>query len=102
MQLLISGRVSAYDSSGKRLHQFSPGTAIRSTVALGKQPSSIVADTACRTMVMTPDAQNWLEKNKKELTLKLYRYLLAGHFEVHATTPSDVSESNSNNSDQSS
>ena len=102
LQLLISGRVSAYDSSGKRLHQFSPGSAIRSTVALGKQSSSIVADTACRTMVMTPDAQNFLEKNKKELTLKLYRYLLAGHFEVHATTPSDTSESNSSNSDQSS
>ena len=102
LQLLISGRVSAYDSSGKRLHQFSPGTAIRPTVALEKQPASIVADTACRTMVMTPDAQNWLEKNKKELTLKLYRYLLAGHFEVHTTSTSDTSESNSNNSDQSS
>jgi SulP family sulfate permease len=102
LQLLISGRVSAYDSSGKRLHQFSPGSAIRSAVALGKQSSSIIADTACRTMVITADTQNWLEKNKKELTLKLYRYLLAGHFEIHTTTTSETSESNSNSSDQSS
>ncbi len=102
LQLLISGRVSAYDSSGKRLHQFSPGSAIRSAVELGKQSSSIIADTACRTMVMTPDTQNWLEKNKKEITLKLYRYLLAGHFEIHTNTTSENSDSNSNNSDQSS
>ena len=102
LQLLISGRVSAYDSSGKRLHQFSPGSAIRSAVALGKQSSSIIADTVCRTMVMTPDTQNWLEKNKKEITLKLYRYLLAGHFETHTTTASETPESNSNNGDQSS
>ncbi len=90
LQLLISGRVSAYDNSGKRLHQFSPGSAIRSAVALGKQSSSIIADTACRTMVMTPDTQNWLEKNKKEITLKLYRYLLAGHFEIHTSTTSET------------
>lgn len=101
LQLLISGRVSAYDSSGKRLHQFSPGSAIRSAVALEQQSSSIIADTACRTMVMTPDTQNWLEKNKKEITLKLYRYLLAGHFEIHTAT-SESSDSNSNNGDQSS
>ena len=82
LQLMISGRASAYDGEGTRLYQFSPGDAIWLAYTLGEQVTSVVADEACCTMVLTPDAQCWLENNEERLVLKLYRYLLAGHLQV--------------------
>ena len=82
LQLMISGRASAYDGEGTRLYQFSPGDAIWLAYTLGEQVTSVVADEACCTMVLTPDAQCWLENNEERLALKLYRYLLAGHLQV--------------------
>ena len=38
----------------------------------------MVADEPCRTMALTPDAREWLEQHRQQLTLGLYRYLLDG------------------------
>jgi len=82
LQLIISGRASAYDCAGARLYQFSPGDAIWLAHTQGEQATSVVADEACYTMMLTPDAQSRLEKKEERLALKLYRYLLAGHLQV--------------------
>lgn len=82
LQLLHSGRASAYDGTGARLYQFSPGAAIWPAAASGPHAITVVADEACRTMVLNPAARRWLLKNEEGLVLKLYRYLLAGHFQA--------------------
>ncbi len=84
--LLLSGRASAYDAEGARLRQFSPGDAIRPTDVLGTKAASVRADEPCRTVVLTASARAWLEQNEERLALKLYRYLLAGHFETGPET----------------
>jgi len=33
-------------------------------------------------MELTPAARRWLEEHKERLALRLYRYLLAGHFQA--------------------
>ena len=84
LQLLLSGRASGYDSAGTRLFQCGPGDAIWPASALDEQAASVVADRPCRTMVLTPAARGWLEQNEERLTLKLYRYLLAGRFQAES------------------
>ena len=79
LQLLLSGRASAYDESGVRIRQFSPGDAIWPVVARGGR---VVAEKACHAMVLTSAARHWLEANEERLALKLYRYLLAEKFEA--------------------
>ncbi len=56
----------------------------------------MVADTDCRTLIMTAEAQNWLEENKMEVTLKLYRYLLNDHLGHQTIVTSNISDSNLN------
>ena len=90
LQLLVSGRASACDNAGVRLYQFSPGDAIWPVGASGALPTSalpisVVADEACRAMVLTPPARRWLEENEEGLAFELYRYLLAGHFQAEPT-----------------
>ena len=80
LQLIVSGRASAFDSAGARLHQCGPGDAIWLASALQGKVASVVADEACRTMALTPDGRQWLERQEKPLVLQLYRYLLAGSF----------------------
>ena len=80
LQLLISGRASTYDSEGTRIRQLSPGDAVwPAEAARGSAPPAI-ADEPCRTMVLTPASRRWLEEHEERLALKLYRYLLSGHF----------------------
>ena len=78
LQLLVSGQASALDGDGSRLRQFSQGDAIGQADAFGTQQASVVADEACRTLVLTPTARRLLETNEERLAFKLYRYLLAG------------------------
>ncbi len=80
LQLLLSGRASAYDAAGVRLHQFSPGDVIWLAGAAGGRVTSVVADEACRAMVLTPAARRWLEEHEERLALDLYRYMLTEHF----------------------
>ena len=80
LQFLISGRASAQDGEGSRLHQFGTGDAIGLANAFGAQLASVVADEACRTMVLTSTARRRLETNEERLAFKLYRYLLDGQF----------------------
>ena len=81
LQLIVSGRASAFDSAGARLHQCGPGDAIWLASALQGKVASVVADEACQTMALTPDGRQWLERQEKPLVLQLYRYLLAGSFQ---------------------
>ena len=78
LQLLVSGRASACDAAGARLYQIGPGDAVRPPGAGREQAIQVVAEEPCRTMLMTPATQAWLETHRKELALKLYGYLLAG------------------------
>ena len=80
LQLLLSGRASAYDSAGARLHQCSPGDAIWPADPASGEAGAVIADEPCHTMVLAPAARRWLEEHEERLALKLYRYLLAGRF----------------------
>ena len=81
LQLLLAGRVSGYDSAGTRLFQRGPGDSIWPAGALDENATSVIADDSCQTMVLTLAALSWLEQNEERLTLKLYRYLLAGRLQ---------------------
>ena len=76
LQLLLAGRASAYDSAGARIHQYSTGDAIWPANSSDGKTTSVVADEPCRTMVLTPAAQHWLDEHEERLAVKLYRYLL--------------------------
>ena len=80
LQLLVSGRASAYDSDGARIRQLSPGDALWPSDPVLENASSVIADEACRTMALTPDRRRRLEEHEGRLALELYRFLLAGHF----------------------
>ena len=84
LQLLLSGRVSGYDSAGTRLFQHGPGDAIWPAGALDEKATSVIADEPCQTMVLTPVALGWLEQHEERLALKLYRYLLAGRLQAES------------------
>ena len=84
LQLLLSGRASAYDSAGARLYECSPGDAIWPVDPCDDKATSVVANEACRTMVLTPAAQRWLDEHEEQLAIKLYRYLLAGRFQTES------------------
>ena len=81
LQLLLSGRVSGYDAAGTRLFQSGPGDAIWPAGAAEQRAASVVADQSCRTTVLPPAALGWLEQHEERLTLKLYRYFLAGRLQ---------------------
>ena len=86
LQLLVSGRASGYDSAGARLFQLGPGDSIWPAGAPEQTAALIVADEPCRTLVLTPVDLEGLEEREQELTLKLYRYLLAGRLRVEPGT----------------
>ena len=75
LQLLLSGRASGYDSTGKRLYQYAPGDAIWSKGSSSDKTTSVLADEPCQTMVLTKVDRDWLEEHEERLALKLYRYL---------------------------
>lgn len=78
LQLLLAGRASGYDLSEARLFQCVPGDGIWPNDAPARKAIRVVADEPCRTMALTPDAREWLEQHRQQLTLSLYRYLLDG------------------------
>ena len=82
LQLLLSGRASGYDSAGTRLFQSGPGDSIWPASAAEQKATFVIADEPCRTMVLTPVVRGKLEESEQQLTLKLYRYLLAGRFQA--------------------
>ena len=94
LQVLVAGRVSAYDSAGKRLYQHGPGDAVRPVDALKDRTVAVVADGPCRTTTLSAVSRDWLETHRPGLALKLYRYLLAGHFQAGSSFwPQPPSES---------
>ena len=95
LQLLLSGRVSGYDSTGTRLFQCGPGDAIWPAGAPEQRATSVIADESCRTMVLTLAALAWLEQNEERLTLKLYRYLLAGRLQSESGAEQSQTDSRS-------
>ena len=80
LQWLVSGRATACDAAGARLYQCEPGDAVWPTGAREESVAAVVADEACRTAVLTAESRRWLETNRTDLALKLYRYLMAGFF----------------------
>lgn len=76
-----SGRATAHEAAGRRFRQYGPGDAIWPVAPSDEQVPTVSADGPCETMVLAPDARRWLEEHEERLTLKLYRYLLAGRFE---------------------
>ena len=84
LQLLMAGRASVYDSTGKRLFQCGPGDAVDPQGAFGTHSvtTTTVADEPCRTMTLALAARKWLEENEARLTVKLYGYLLTGQARV--------------------
>lgn len=82
LQLLTSGRASAYEAEGARVGQFGPGDAIWPVAQAGERTHTVSADVSCETMVLTHAARRWLEEHEGQLALKLYQYLLAGRFEA--------------------
>ena len=78
LQLLVSGRASAFDSAGVRLRQCGPGDAVWPASTLNGKAASVIADEPCRTVALTPDGRQWLEDREQPLVFQLYRYLLAG------------------------
>ena len=80
LRFLGAGRATALDDAGTRLRQYVPGDAI-----WPKAPGetySVVADEACKTQSLAPNDRRWLEENRPDLALRLYRYLLAGRLEA--------------------
>ena len=88
LQLLMTGRASAYDSAGVRLFQYGPGDAIETRGAFGAYAAAVatVADEPCRVMMLTPAARRWLEENESRRILKLYGYLLASEARAAQST----------------
>ncbi len=82
MQLLVSGRATACDAVGARLFQYAPGDVIWPPGGREEKIAAVVAEDPCRTMVLTSATRHWLETNRSELTLKLYRYLLEGQLRM--------------------
>ena len=82
LQLLLSGRVSGYDSAGARLFQLRPGDSIWPAGAPEQRATLVSADEPCRTVVLTPAALDGLEREEERLALKLYRYLLVGRLQA--------------------
>ena len=78
LQMLTAGRASAYDSSAVRLLQYVPGDAIEPTAAFGAcvPDVSVIADEPCRTLTLTPEARERLEREEHHLVIRLYGYLL--------------------------
>ena len=94
LQLLVSGHASARDSAGARLYQCGPGDTIWPARALHEKTATVVAEEPCRTMVLPPDSLRSLEVHEERLALKLYRFLLAGHFPNEPDDGSDEAGSN--------
>ena len=86
LQLLLSGRASAYDPTGTRLYQCGPGDAIWPAGPMDEETNPVIADEPCRTMVLTPATRRWLDEHEERLALKLYRYLLASRFRAEPPT----------------
>ncbi len=85
LQLLASGRASAYGRAGARLRQFGPGDAVWPASALDDgSAAAVVADEDCRALALEPEARSRLEAREEALALGLYRYLLAGRFRAGA------------------
>ena len=80
VHLLLSGLVSVYNSDGLRLRQYRPGDAIWPIDPVAETAMIIVADEPCRTMLLKPETQRWLEQHEQELTIKLYQYLLTDRY----------------------
>ncbi len=81
LQLLVSGRASAYDQSGNRVLQFSRGDAVLANVNRQENVTAVVADEHCQTKFLSQATRDWLEQHDKDLSLNLYRYLFGDYLQ---------------------
>ncbi len=80
LQFLVSGRSSAYDESGIRVSQFSPGDSLWTDAGDSRKLNIVLADEACQTKILSPENRTWLEQSDTDLALNLYRYLFREYF----------------------
>ena len=95
LELLISGRASVYDSAGERQYQCIPGDPVWPPGVWNRKVASVVADEPCRTMLLTPSAQLWLEEHEQRLVLELYRHLLNQPYRHSGLDPESSRQQNS-------
>ena len=78
LQLLVGGRVSVFDSAGRRLRQCGPGDVLDAGAAFGdmKTDTHTVADRSCWVAMLTPAARQLLEERNRALALKVDRYVI--------------------------
>ena len=76
--LLVGGKVSVFDSAGRRLRQCGPGDVLDAGAAFGdmKTDTHTVADRSCWVAMLTPTARQLLEERDRTLALKVYRYVI--------------------------
>ena len=79
LQLLLSGRASAYDVDGSRLYQCEPGDVVQPAGAMAERVASVVAEEPCRALLLTPAVRQWLETHRQELAVELYGFLVDRH-----------------------
>ena len=79
LQLLVSGTATVLDAHGTRLFECVPGDVLEPQAAFGEHPASATATARdpCRTMMLTPIGRKLLESDDKELSLKLYAFLVS-------------------------
>ena len=76
VQLILSGRASAYDEADARVRQFGAGDAVSPMASEGAPFRSVTTDTPCKTMRIAKATLEQMEANRPELALRLYAYLL--------------------------
>ena len=79
LQLLVSGRASVHDADGRRLYECAPGDALEPWAAFTEHISAttVLAESACRTMLLTAPARERLESHDNALSLRLFAFLIA-------------------------
>ena len=79
LQLLVSGRVSVHDADGQRLFECVPGDTLEPWAAFTEHiaATTTVAQSACRTMMLTIPARERLELHDNALCLRLFAFLIA-------------------------
>lgn len=89
LHLVISGHVSAHDTTGRRLYQCGPGDVLEPWAAFCERAASAtaIARSKCRTMVLLPTQRELLERDDKSLSLKVYSFLIRNQTSRNALFP---------------
>ena len=81
MQLLVVGKASAKTKDGSTLYQCGAGAVIEPASAVEPREASptMVAEGPCRMLLVTPEGLAKLDREDRQLALRLYRYTLSAY-----------------------